>query len=100
MDGQASQRAPSITPNEAAWESRLCTLPHTFVDAGDVPWLDLRPLLHQALSDLLPCEVLEVQSGDPETLTILPGWCAGEGHTLIHTQPGDGHVSFWIGKTS
>jgi TusA-related sulfurtransferase len=74
-------------------------LPQSFVDAGDVPWTELEPLLRKALGELLPGEVLEVQSGDPETIVALPGWCAGEGATLIHTQPGDGRISFWIGKT-
>lgn len=70
----------------------------SFIDAGDMSWLELAPRLARSLAELLPGEVLELQTGDRDTILTLPGWCAGEGHTLIHTQPRDGVVSFWIGK--
>jgi hypothetical protein len=73
-------------------------VPQAFVDAGDVPWPELEPLLTRQLAALFPGDVLELQSGDPDTLTAVPGWCAGNGFTLIHTQPGDGFVSFWLAK--
>lgn len=73
--------------------------PQVFIDGGDVPWFDLEPRLHHELAGLQSGEMLELQSGDPATIMTLPGWCAGEGYPLLHAQPGDGHVSFWIGRT-
>jgi TusA-related sulfurtransferase len=72
--------------------------PQAFVDAGDVPWPELQPLLVRQMAALPAGDVLELQSGDPETLSALPTWCSEEGYTLIHTAPGDGYVSHWLGK--
>lgn len=72
--------------------------PQAFIDAGDVPWPDLEPVLRRELATLQLDEVLELKSGDPATLMTLPGWCGGEGLTLIHAEPGAGCVSFWIGR--
>jgi TusA-related sulfurtransferase len=85
-------------PSESLLPSDARSLPTAFIDAGDVPWPDLQPLIARGMAELLRGGVLELQSGDPETIMALPGWCAGEGHTLIHAQPGNGFVSFWIGK--
>jgi TusA-related sulfurtransferase len=100
VNGEAAIPQSDASARDAApWRGALA-LPATFVDAGDVSWSDLEPLLAQGMIELRPGEVMEVQSGDPATLMALPGWCAGEGHTLIHAHPGDGHVSFWIGKNA
>jgi TusA-related sulfurtransferase len=88
------------TISGSADPTALPGLPQSFIDAGDVPWSELEPLLVRLVAEILPGEVLEVQSGDPTTLRALPCWCAGEGHTLIHAQPGNGHISFWIGKNA
>ena len=50
------------------------------------------------LGELQSGHILELSSGDPETLMSLPDWCAGEGHALLHQAPGDGTISYWIGK--
>jgi TusA-related sulfurtransferase len=70
--------------------------PQAFVDAGDVLWADLEPVLRRELAALQPDEVLELKSGDAATVVTLPGWCAGEGYVLIHIEPDDRIVSFWI----
>ena len=72
--------------------------PRVLIDAGDLAWPQLVVAVRRALAGLAPGEALEVASSDPQTLEILPGWCEDEGHTLIHRQPGDGFISFWIGK--
>jgi TusA-related sulfurtransferase len=73
-------------------------VPQAFVDAGDTPWPALEPIVRRTLASLLAGHVLELATGDPETMETLPGWCAGEGHTLINHEPGDGVIYFWIGK--
>ena len=60
-------------------------IPQAFIDAGDLPWPRLEAVLRRGMGLLNGVEVLEVASGDPETLETLPGWCVDEGHTLIHT---------------
>lgn len=81
-------------PGNRDWERA----PHSFVDAGDVHWRELEGILRRVLGELATGQVLELVSGDAATLAAVPGWCGAEGHTLIHQEPGDGVISFWLGK--
>lgn len=72
--------------------------PQAFIDAGDVSWPELEPLLRLRLAGLLPGDVLEVQAGSMPILDVLLVWCDQPGRTLLHREPSDGVIRFWIGK--
>ena len=72
--------------------------PQAFIDAGDLPWAQLEPTVRRVLAMLGPREVAELRTGDPTVIGAVEGWCEQCGHALIHLQPGDGVVTFWISK--
>lgn len=73
-------------------------VPRAFVDAGDLPWVQLEPILRRYAVTLAPGEVAELRTGDPLTIEVIDGWCEEHGHVLIHREPGDGVITFWVGR--
>ena len=98
MPGQG--RAPEIGSEPIATDpgQDARVIPQAFVDAGDRAWKDLEPVVRRSLAGLLPGDVLEVATGDEQAIEALPTWCSVQGVALIHLEPGDGIVTFWIGK--
>jgi TusA-related sulfurtransferase len=96
-ESQQSREA-ARTDAPALWWPDARPIPQAFLDAGDLPWPKLAPVLRRALENLVSGDLLELATGDPETMQIVPVWCDGANFTLIHREAADRSITFWIGK--
>ena len=94
-DGQQRFTTPGVSEPDP-WSAATHPVPQAFLDAGDLPWPKLAPVLRRALEDLDPGDLLELATGDTETMQALAVWCDGARYTVVHREPRDGAASFWV----
>lgn len=71
------------------------------LDAAGEACGTVTPVIKQALSNLVPGQVLEVLTHDPATRVGVPAWCRLTGHELVDTREQDNQrTQFWIRKTA
>jgi tRNA 2-thiouridine synthesizing protein A len=56
-------------------------------------------MLHNAIRDMAPGEVVQILATDPSTLRDVPKFCRFLGHELLRQEDSDGQYRYWLRKS-
>lgn len=68
------------------------------LDAGSEAWATLGTAVERCITEMLPGQMLQIISANPDTRFEVPSWCRQAGHELVASLCDTVESLFWIKK--